>query len=1047
MEKASPTQVRFGAFELDLTTGRLSGDGGMIQLGEKPLRFLVTLLEQAGHLVTRETLQEKLWPNDTVVDFEHGINTAIKVLRRTLGDSVETPRYIETIPRKGYRLIVPVEWIKPTTEPNGAQELSFADDADSTGRSGLGRLIGRIVSHYRVLEIVGGGGMGLVYRGEDLALGRSVALKFLSEELGNDPQALERFHHEARAVSILDHPNICPIYEFGKHDGQPFFVMPLLQGRILRDRLSDAVERDQPIPLEELLNIGLEVLSGLQAAHEKGIIHRDIKPANIFLTEQGHARILDFGLAKVVTTSTVLNPAATEKSAPLPVKDFQLTNPGSALGTFAYMSPEQANGEELDVRTDLFSFGVVLYEMVTGSQAFHGETPGIILRAIVDDKPGASVPLNPGLPDELEQIVVKALKKDRNLRYQSAAEMRADLLRLKRNMEDKQRFAVAIGTDADSPPLMNRRKAVRVYAIVAIFACAILVSGYFFVRSKRVVPPSRSAWVPLTDFGDGATQPSLSPDGRMVAFVRGPETFVTPGQIYVKILPGGQPVQLTHDDLPKMAPAFSPDGSRIAYTAVDPKFGWNTWVVPVLGGEPKMLLPNAAALTWVDNTNVVFSEIKKGIHMGIVTAAESRAGEREVYLPAAAEAMAHRSWVSPDGKWVLVSEMAEGGDWRPCRLYPFAETSGGDTVGPKAARCTYAGWSPDGRTMYFSADAGDGYHIWRQRFPVGEPEQITFGATEEEGVAVSPDNQTLITSAGIRASTVWVRDSRGDRQVSGEGFATLPGLGFRGGHCGHSVFGLDGKRLFYLVRAQGSHAMNFGELWSTDLESGESEAMLPQILMSEFDISQDGQRVVFAAQDDHGSWRSWLAPLDRSSPPVQVTTSETSSPCFGPGGDLYFVMRENGQQFLYRLGAMNRELRKIYSEPVEGFWGVSPRGDWLLLSDAQVMARRATGGAATRLCAFCSVGWGTGGKLFYLRFRNVGALGGGRTVAIGLPEGQELPPFGTLGLNSVEELGRLNIIASIDMKDIAIFAPGPDPGKFAYVRTTIQRNLFRIPLN
>jgi Tol biopolymer transport system component len=302
-------------------------------------------------------------------------------------------------------------------------------------------------------------------------------------------------------------------------------------------------------------------------------------------------------------------------------------------------------------------------------------------------------------------------------------------------------------------------------------------------------------------FHSSATQPVLSPDGRMIAFIRGPETFVTPGQIYVKILPDGEPVQLTHDDLPKMAPAFSPDGSRIAYTATDRNFGWNTWVVPVLGGEPERMLPNAAALTWIGRQHVMFSEIKTdsemGVSMGITAATESRSEERDVYLPTSRNGMAHRSWLSPDGKWILVSEM-DYHSWLPCRVLPLDGSTKDEIAGPKAALCTYAGWSPDGRTMYLSADAGDGFHIWRQRFPGGVPEQLTFGPTEEEGIAVAPDGHSLVTSAGIRESTVWVHDARGDRQVSGEGLASVPGMGYgAAGETVHSIFSPDGKRLYY----------------------------------------------------------------------------------------------------------------------------------------------------------------------------------------------------------------------------------------------------------
>ena len=234
----------------------------------------------------------------------------------------------------------------------------------------------------------------------------------------------------------------------------------------------------------------------------------------------------------------------------------------------------------------------------------------------------------------------------------------------------------------------------------------------------------------------------------MIAFIRGPETFLNRGQIYVKMLPDGQPVRLTHDASSKMAPVFSPDGSRIAYTATDTSAGWNTGMVPVLDGEPEELLPNAAALTWADPEHVLFSEIKTGHHMGIVIATESRTGERDVYLPADKGGMAHRSWLSPDAKWILVSEMDTVG-WAPCRVLPFDGSSSGETVGPRPARCTYAGWSPDGKMMYFSADRGDGYHIWRERFPNGVPEQLTLGPTEEEGIAVSPDGRSLVTSAGI----------------------------------------------------------------------------------------------------------------------------------------------------------------------------------------------------------------------------------------------------------------------------------------------------------
>jgi len=580
-----------------------------------------------------------------------------------------------------------------------------------------------------------------------------------------------------------------------------------------------------------------------------------------------------------------------------------------------------------------------------------------------------------------------------------------------------------------------------VAVLLAIAGLALFSSSF---SSHHAAEPYHQLWVQITGFADSATSPALSPDGRMLAFIRGPETFVTPGQIYVKMLPDGQPVQLTHDDSPKMAPAFSPDGSRIAYTATDSSAGWNTWVVPVLGGEPQELLPNAAALTWVDRGHVLFSEIKTGIHMGVVTATESRAAERDVYLPADVVGMAHRSWVSPDGKWILVSEMDSVG-WRPCRVLPFDGSSSGETAGPKTARCTYAGWSPDGKTMYFSADVGDGFHIWRQRFPDGAPEQLTFGPTEEEGIAVSPDGRSLVTSAGIHESTVWGHDARGDRQISGEGFASLPGLGFGAGGV-RNVFSPDGKWLYYLVRKQGSRAFISGELWMTDLDSGRTEAVLPGVSMREFDIAPDGELVAFTALDAEETSHVWVAPLDRRTPPKQLTSTVAHMPCFGPRGDVYFAAHEGDLESVYSVGPDGTEPRKMNLGPGADPKNISPHGDWWLFGFAPVVAFPTQGGPPIRICNFCGVAWGTDSKFLYLRFRNIGEMGGGRTFVIALPPGRDLPNLPEGGLKSPADVKGMNLVAEIDMKGMTIFAPGPNPSIYAYVRTSVQRNLFRIPL-
>jgi serine/threonine protein kinase/tetratricopeptide (TPR) repeat protein len=462
------------------------------------------LLGRPGEVVTRQEIQQTLWPNDTIVEFENGINAAIKRLRVALGDSAEQPRYVETLARRGYRWKVPVEWVElPPGEPQAPAAPTVAPDFSAF------HLLGKRVSHYRVLEILGGGGMGVVYKAEDIKLGRCVALKFLPEELAHDAAAMERFEREARAASALNHPNICTIYEVEEHEGQPFIVMELLEGRTLRELISAGdvsgsgkAEPERGLPLETLLSIATQILDGLDAAHKKGIIHRDIKPANIFICDSGAAKILDFGLAKLVR-----GPTETTATFPTPLQGApkdSLSSPGGLLGTLMYMSPEQVRGEELDRRTDLFSFSSVLYEMATAVPPFSGLTASEIMNAILHQTPAEPKQLNPRLPSALGRMISQGLEKNREQRYHDASELRADLQQLKIATESRQGDTRALASRLLSVFRKAKKKQFLVTASVLVL---VIVGAIFLVLRRKSITLGETDWVLVSDFINATGDP------------------------------------------------------------------------------------------------------------------------------------------------------------------------------------------------------------------------------------------------------------------------------------------------------------------------------------------------------------------------------------------------------------------------------------------------------------------------------------------------------------------------------------------------------------
>ena len=931
MPKTTPNRVRVGEFELNLDTGELAENGEIFRLAEKPLRILITLIEHSGQLVKREDLQRRLWPNDTIVDFEHGINTAIKLLRKMLGDSVEAPRYIETIPRRGYRLIVPVTWMDGAT---GATAPDVGINRSSDPRANTGDMSGRVVSHYRVLELIGGGGMGVVYCAEDLKLGRTVAMKFLSEELGRDPIALERFHREARAVSILDHPNICPIYEFGEQDGQPFLVMPLLKGRILRDRLAECLMRAEPFPMEELLAISLDVSAGLQEAHQNGIIHRDIKPANIFLTCHGHAKILDFGVAKSVDPPEAGSVIVKASTVAASGNSSELTSSETCLGTLPYMSPEQAAHKELDARTDLFSFGVVLCEMATGSLALSGGDPAGIFKAITDGKPVQLVRTNPHSPPELERIVNKALERDPSLRYQTAAEMRADLSRLKRKTGNEDSTQAAAAPE-QSPSAKRRRSLPVLFAIGTTIALAVVMVWLWRTRHpQHELTGVHVKVVPLTTYPGIEQHPSLSPDGTQVAFSwNGPDEANF--DIYVKTTSAKTlsvtPLRLTTDPTDDIDPVWSPDGSSIAFlrkTSTANTF--SVLLIPALGGPERKLtdvsIPEVwwlhlPFLSWTpDSRNLVITDRPSVEHPTALYLLSIATGEkRQLTSPPAGVMGDSCAAVSPDGTMLAFRRANAAGtwkashyvlglnaDWHPEGKPTQVSLEPGPIDANSLDKWSCATWTADSRRLIFSYDLG----LWTLPVSISDKNP----AQEKATLAIETGSEVSGTSVS-RTST----------------------------------------RLAYALRTGGNN-----NIWRLRI-AGPHETPTRFIASAKSDFAEqyspDGSKIAFES-DRGGNLEIWICGSNgqNCTQLTQLGASATGIPAWSPDGkQIAFYSNASGTSQIYVMPADGGVPRRLTSEPAGAMaprW--SRNGVWIYFSSkkagsSQIWKVRSTGGESSQV--------------------------------------------------------------------------------------------------
>jgi Tol biopolymer transport system component len=723
--------------------------------------------------------------------------------------------------------------------------------------SGQPSIIGRTISHYTVLEKLGGGGMGVVYKAEDTRLGRHVALKFLSENISHDPQAIERFRREARAASSLNHPNICTIYDIEEFEGCPFIAMELLEGQTLKHRISK-----KSFATSELLDLGIQIAEGLGAAHAKGIVHRDIKPANIFLVEHGPAKILDFGLAKLTTyrkpASDTTSGSSTTTHAHF-LDEEVLTSTGSSMGTVAYMSPEQARGEELDARTDLFSLGVALYEMGTGVLPFSGTTVALIFNGILNSTPVPATKLNTRVPGALENILAKLLEKDPGLRYQTATELRADLKRLKRDLEAGQSGAiVAAGRTAEQERQANplRRFLTRGAVAGAVLAGIVAVLGYFL--SRPVVPPRILRTTQLTN--TNRPKAEIFTDGSRLYFIEGQsvlsQTSVTGGETF--------PIPTSLEDT-GFANIFdiSANGSTLLMnTALGTSLDGPLWSVPVLGGSPR------------------------------------RVGNLEGHAGA---------W-SPDGKQIAYCKgndvfvaKADGNDSR--KLFTTAGTSNG------------LRWSPDGSILRFTVNdpKTNNRSIWQATSDGRDLHPLLAGwnsAPNECCGKWTADGRYFVFQA-LRNETV-------DLWALGEGgtlfrrSAKVP-IPLTTGpmNVGDPVPSRDGKQLF--VRGWRPR----GEVVRYDAKSGQLTPFLSGISAMGMDFSRDGKWMAYNDGSDGTMWRSSVdgtQKLQLVFPPMQAYLPRWSPDgkqlaFFGhPPGEawqIYLVPAEGGTPELVYKGEAN----------------------------------------------------------------------------------------------------------------------------------------------
>jgi serine/threonine protein kinase len=667
-------------------------------------------------------------------------------------------------------------------------------------------LIGQTISHYRVVEKLGGGGMGVVYKAEDTTLHRFVALKFLPADIARDPQPLERFRREAQAASALNHPNICTVYEIGEEHGQTFIAMEYLDGATLKHRIGG-----RPMDTEILLDLGVQIADGLDAAHAEGVVHRDIKPANILVTKRGHVKILDFGLAKLTSVAT-----GQEASAmPTATTEEALTSPGTPVGTVAYMSPEQVRGKELDARTDLFSFGVVLYEMATGVLPFRGNTAGGVTDAILNQAPVPPIRLNPNVPADLERIINKALEKDRELRCQSASEVRTDLKRLRRDTDSGR---VPPAASAGQPSAVLPRKWYVILGACVVLLAAALEAYHF--RPHANTPSGAGKVTQISQWNKPMNDARLSPGGRAVAFVS-PVGGVA--QVFLMLTSGGEPLQLTNDEGDKNVDTFSPDGREVYYSRFLGRD--EVWAVSALGGSPRRLASARYLVLSPDGASIFYA---KSDNSGIFRAQKSGLNEELVYSSAGTGISFIPLLVFPDGKELL----AAGGQPYSAdfNFYRINLTSHKAADLGAVSGNTDVVWAEPGKAVLFSRNVSGLTNIWKYNLD-GSLAQITFGAGSDYSPMPDPGGKGIYYVNGKSSGflTTYHVHSRESKDIASAD-ATQP------------IISPDGKHVMYITLP----APGINELWVSDIDGDNKAKLASGEILKTLTWAQDNFHLGFA---------------------------------------------------------------------------------------------------------------------------------------------------------------------------------------------------------